>query len=54
MRVHRARRLAVELHNAVVARNIVHIGKLVRQLRPEGHALDDAMLAQTTESGGCG
>lgn len=36
------------LHNAVVAWNIIHIGKLVEQLRAEGHVLDDTMLAQTS------
>jgi hypothetical protein len=36
------------LHNAVVAWNIIHVGRLVEQLRAEGHAIDDAMLALTT------
>ena len=36
------------LHNAVVAWNIIHIGKLVQQLRAEGHVIDDTMLAQSS------
>lgn len=36
------------LHNAVVAWNISHIGKLVEQLRAEGHVIDDTTLAQTS------
>jgi len=36
------------LHNAVVAWNIMHIGKLVEQLRAEAHAIEDRMLAQTS------
>jgi TnpA family transposase len=36
------------LHNAVVAWNIIHIGRLVERLRAEGHAIDDATLALTT------
>ncbi len=36
------------LHNAVVAWNIMHIGKLVEQLRAECHVIDATMLAQTT------
>ena len=36
------------LHNAVVAWNIIHVGKVVAQLRAEGHAIDDATLALTT------
>jgi hypothetical protein len=36
------------LHNAVVAWNIIHIGKLVEQLRAEAQVIDDTMLAQTT------
>jgi len=35
-------------HNAVVAWNIIHIGKLVEQLRAEGHVADGTMLAQTS------
>jgi TnpA family transposase len=36
------------LHNAVVAWNIIRIGRLVEQLRAEGHAIDDTTLALTT------
>jgi TnpA family transposase len=36
------------LHNAVVAWNIIRVGRLVEQLRAEGHAIDDATLALTT------
>jgi TnpA family transposase len=36
------------LHNAVVAWNIIHIGRLVEQLRAEGQVIDDATLALTT------
>ena len=36
------------LHNAVVAWNIIHIGKLVEQLRAEGHVIDDTTLSLTT------
>ncbi len=36
------------LHNAVVAWNIIRIGRLVEQLRAEGHTIDDATLALTT------
>ena len=36
------------LHNAVVAWNIMHIGKLVEQLRAECHVIDATMLARTT------
>jgi len=36
------------LHNAVVAWNILHIGRVVDQLRAEGQAIDDATLALTT------
>ena len=32
------------LHNAVVAWNIIRIGRLVEQLRVEGHAIDDTTL----------
>ena len=34
------------LHNAVVAWNIIHVGKFVEQLRAEGHT-DDATFALT-------
>ena len=36
------------LHNAVVAWNIIHIGKLVEQLQAEGHVIDDTTLSLTT------
>jgi hypothetical protein len=36
------------LHNAVVAWNIIHIGKLAEQLQAEGHMIDDATLSLTT------
>jgi TnpA family transposase len=36
------------LHNAVVAWNTLHIGELVKQLRAEGHEIDDSILSQTT------
>jgi hypothetical protein len=36
------------LHNVVIARSIIHIGKLVEQLRAEGHVVDGTMLAQTS------
>ena len=36
------------LHNAVVAWNIIRVGRLVEQLRAEGHTIDDATLALTT------
>jgi Tn3 transposase DDE domain len=36
------------LHNAVVAWNIIRVGRLVEQLRAEGHTVDDATLALTT------
>jgi hypothetical protein len=36
------------LHNAVVAWNLRHVGRVVAQLRTEGHPIDDAPLAMTT------
>ena len=36
------------LHNAVVAWNIIRIGRLVEQLRAEGRTIDDTTLALTT------
>ena len=36
------------LHNAVVAWNIIHIGKLFEQLRAEGHVIEDTLLVQTS------
>lgn len=36
------------LHNAVVAWNTLHIGRVVEELRTEGHVLDEPTLALTT------
>jgi Tn3 transposase DDE domain len=36
------------LHHAVVAWNPRHVGRVVAQLRTEGHPIDDATLAMTT------
>lgn len=36
------------LHNAVVAWNTQYIGRVVEELRTEGHALDEATLSLTT------
>jgi hypothetical protein len=36
------------LHNAVVAWNTLQVGDLVKQLRAEGHEIDDSTLNLTT------
>ncbi len=36
------------MHNAFVAWNTLHVGRVVEQLRAEGHVIEDAMLALTT------
>jgi hypothetical protein len=36
------------LHNAVVAWNTPHVGRVVEELRNQGHPIDDATLSLTT------